>query len=288
MLSVEHRRLEVAEHPLDRRQPGRHRAVQLAHEDRMLPAVLHLARTLPGGGVVDEGTQRPLDTHHLRDHVLVEPVLERDHDSVRGEQRGQRRDRGPCVVALHGQEHRSHRPLHLLGQRRADGLGERFAGPRDAQTVGPHRRDVLRDHVHQQRVVAGPREPGPNQPPDRARPPDHQAFHQSVPTPTTGAPSRHGPRGHHDHAHDRVRRDQPLDPIPEIPASHPFPPFLPRVPLASSRQNIWRPPSTLRICPVHQPARSDAKKRTAPAMSSGVPNRRNARDSTSPRWPSSP
>jgi hypothetical protein len=49
-----------------------------------------------------------------------------------------------------------------------------------------------------------------------------------------------------------------------------------------------RPPSTERTCPVIQPDCSEAKNRTAQAISSGVPRRRVKMPSTRRFWPSGP
>ena len=149
------------------------RAVQLADEERGPVAAQDAARPHHVGAEVHERAHHPLAADRRGDHVLVEPVLERDDEAVG------RRAAGPpspspsavwCDLTASstassppgsGVRHDRRRPHVQLLDR-----------PLDAQAVGVDRRHVLRVGVAEEYVVSVADEPGGNRAADRPGPDD--------------------------------------------------------------------------------------------------------------------
>ena len=142
-------------------------AVDLAEVDGARATVLDVPGPLPVRAEVDERRDDLVRADPGGDAGRVHAVLERDHDGVGPDQRGEDVEGRVGVLRLHGEEGQPERAAQLVAPAGAHRHGE-FGGARDPEAVPVDGVDVLGDLVDQEHVLAGLREIGAGQAPDGA------------------------------------------------------------------------------------------------------------------------
>src|SRR5262245_10282531 len=165
-------RRERAHDLVQRPQPRRDGAIELADDEGTCVAVEDPTGLEPVRAVIDEGADRSAAPNLLLDSQLAQAVLQRQHVAVERQMRLEHVRGIGRVLGLDGKKHAPPAAHDLSRYERWRLDGERLPGAVDLQALVANGGYMLRQHIDEGHIVTGTREIGPQRAAYGARTPN--------------------------------------------------------------------------------------------------------------------